>query len=415
MKRIYLLTVLLLTISSQLLAGGFQVSLQGTKQLGLAHAGTGVLFQDASTAFFNPGALGYVTGTKISLSFSPILNNVEFLHENTGKIEQKEPGIGTPFALYTSFKLGEEESVLNKFTFGFGLYTPFGSSVVYEDDWIGRYVTQSITLLTFYAQPTVSYAINDKIGVGVGLVYGLGNFEIKRAIPLADNNGVDGTVNLSGSGGGIGFNVGVFARPIDKLDVGVSFRSATTVAINGGDGDFDVPANVSALFPDTPFDIEITLPYVLTLGASFHATEKLMLTAEWMRTGWSSYDELRFEFDNVIPGLDADVLASKRAYEDNNVFRLAAQYQINDMITVRGGGFYDMSVAPDCCVTPETPDADRYGFMMGASFQFGKLDLDLAYQYLTAAERTTTNEEGQFTGSYDAKVFIPSIGLQYSF
>ncbi len=419
MKKKLLLTFLSLFLCSQIRAGGFQVSLQGTKQLGLAHAGTALLFNDASTLFFNPGALSFTTGNHITGSLSPIFNRVSFLHQSTNIIHKKKSSIATPFAFYTSFQLQqasteERPTFLSKLRFGLGVYTPFGSGVAYEDDWVGQYILREAALITVFFQPTVSYQINEKIGVGIGLVYGLGSFSLRRALPLADGS-ADGEIELEGSSTGIGFNAGLIFKPVERMVFGLSYRSTIGVKIDDGTVTPTVPAAVSSLFPSTTFAADITLPSVLTAGISFDLIEnKTKLVGEVMLTGWNVYDELAFEFADPVGGDTA--LASARNYEDNAVLRFGVQQRISDAFTLRGGVYYDFSVAPDCCVTPETPDSDRRGFTLGASYQPSKnLSLDFGFQFLDDKERTSTNTEGNFTGTYDTRVYIPSVGVDWKF
>jgi len=416
MKKKILLTIFPLLWSWQLLAGGFQISLQGTKQLGLAHAGVSLLFNDASTLFFNPGALSFTTGNHVTGSFSPVFNRVSFLHQPTNSIHKKKSSIATPFAFYTSFQLqqNKENSVLSKFRFGMGVYTPFGSKIAYEDDWVGKYILQDAGLVTVFFQPTISYQINDKIGIGVGLVYGVGSFTLNRALPLADGT-TDGSIGLEGSGSGLGFNAGVILKPVDRLVFGVSYRSTIGVSIDDGAVTANAPSTVSSLFPNTTFAADITLPSVLTAGINFDLVKnKTKLVGELMFTGWNVYEELAFQF--AVPVGGSDELASARNYQDNSVLRFGIQQRLGEAFTVRGGIYYDFSVTPDCCVTPETPDADRRGFTLGASYQPSEhLSFDFAFQFLDDAERLSTNTESNFTGTYDTRAYITSLGINWNF
>mgnify|MGYP000600185926 FL=1 len=63
MKRILITTALLAGIMTY--AGGFRVSLQGVKQLAMAH--TSAHTEDASVAFFNPAGISFIPN-KLSVS-----------------------------------------------------------------------------------------------------------------------------------------------------------------------------------------------------------------------------------------------------------------------------------------------------------------------------------------------------------
>lgn len=412
-KKYFLLSLSLLT-TLPCLAGGFQVSLQGQKQTGMSHVGV-ALPLDASAIYFNPGALSFVGGTHVNLGVSPIFSSVNFQQPSTGITSAKEPGVGTPFSAYVSSALGKE-GVMSNLSLGIGVYTPFGSSIEYPSDWVGRYVTQSVSLKTIFFQPTVSYKIMDKFGVGVGFVYGTGDFSIKKAIPLYDGVG-EGSTTLEGSGHGIGFSLGVYAEPIKNLSVGFTYRTGPKVKITDGDATFDVPAVIAPKFTATKFDLEVGIPSTLAVGIAYFLKDdkRDFISVQVDQTGWKSYDELRFVFtDGAANG--ATELASARDYHGNFIFRLGAQKGINDKLTVRAGAYIDQSAVPDETVTPETPDSQKSGFSVGASYQVAKtFSVDASFLYLDGKERTTTNVEANFDQTYKTRAFIPGIGLNLSF
>lgn len=407
----------LLACNTYTQAGGFQVQLQGQKANGMAHIGTAVPL-GASSVYFNPGALGYVNGTRISAGVSPLLANVSVLHPQTGATSAKETSIGTPLSLFFSTSLGKSESnsALSRLRLGLGIYTPFGSAISYPDDWIGRYLVQSVDLKTFYIQPTVAYAINEYVSLGAGFVYGLGKFTINRAIPLANSQGVDGQAKLSGSGGGIGFNAGILIRPTPRLSVGVSYISAGKVSISDGKTEFTVPQSVAPLFPNTSFSSSITLPNQLLVGVAyyFNVENENFISVQMDRAGWGVFKELRFDYAQPVAG--EEYLAEPRNYEANYVFRVGGQAKATQNLVVRAGAFYDTASAPDCCVTPEVPDTDKYGGSIGLTYSpIENLDIDLSFMLVQSKQRTTTNAYSGFTATYAGHAYIPGIGIEYKF
>ncbi len=425
MKKTYLLLIAVLGMmcSPALWAGGFQVSLQGQKQIGMGHIGVSTPM-DGSSLYFNPGAMSLLRGTQVTGSFSPVFPKIVFNQPSTGLESAIEPGVGTPFGLYVNSQLSRDESkFLSKLNLGVGVYTPFGSSIAYPDDWIGRYVTQAVTLTTVFIQPTISYNINDQIGIGVGIGYGLGNFSIQRAFPLSDAQG-EGVLELAGTGTGIGANFGVYVEPIkNKLAVGVSYKTNTSVDIEDGDAKFDVPNSLAIAFPETTFNMNVTFPDYLSIGATYYfklaennpsKTKASFIGFELNRAGWKSYDALSFDFADDVGGEPS--LSSARNYEDSYTFRLGAQHTLSDLLTVRAGLNYDQYAAPDCCVTPETPDANKLSFSGGLSIRpSDALSIDASFLWVEGEARTTINEESGFEQQYKARAFIPGIGVQFAF
>ena len=121
-----LLTVcLLLTFSSYASFGsGYQVLLQGNRTTGMGNLGV-MMYSDASSLFFNPGAMGFMDHNSIQLGFNPIFATNTFWNsetENSSYTADTDNPMGTPFHLYAVW--GPQDS---KFKFGIGAFAPFGS------------------------------------------------------------------------------------------------------------------------------------------------------------------------------------------------------------------------------------------------------------------------------------------------
>jgi len=214
MKDLYRIIsiTLLVILPGSLFAGGFQVNLQGQKQTGMGHAGTGLIL-GASSAFFNPGAFSFVDSNHIYLGGSFIVPRTIYLEPYPGTYTaQPVRSVGTPFTFYSSFRL----KPTNKWNFGLAVYTPFGSGIKYEDDWKGQFILREMSLKTIFIQPTFGYQVNDKLGIGIGYIYGFGDLLLRKAPPIADMNNDYGEGKLTGKASGHGFNTGIYYKATDK-------------------------------------------------------------------------------------------------------------------------------------------------------------------------------------------------------
>jgi long-chain fatty acid transport protein len=67
-------------------------------------------------------------------------------------------------------------------------------------------------------------------------------------------------------------------------------------------------------------------------------------------------------------------------------------------------------------MSPETPDANRYGITAGLSYQAVKtLGLDVAIIYTASGNRYGGSPDTGFYGTYKSTVFIPSFGMHILF
>ncbi|ALI99098.1 OmpP1/FadL family transporter [Rufibacter tibetensis] len=393
-------------------AGGFQANLQGQKQIGMGHTGTGLAL-DHSSIFFNPGALAHLRQNGIQLGVSALSAKIAYREPSPGFSEaMTDNPISTPFQVYASF--GKEESPLR---YGIGVYTPYGSSVNWGRNWQGRFGLNELTLKTIFIQPTISYRISDKLGFGAGFVYAIGNVNLQRSIPLQNANYFESGVELDGATSGFGYNLGVYFKPSEKLSFGLTYRSKVEMEIEGGDVTFSLPNSpvVTSQFQATKFDAKLPLPANITLGIGFKPTEALTIAVDVQRVQWSAYKSLRFDYNAPVRG--ENFTEGSRNYEDVFIYRVGAQYQLSDILTLRAGAYYDKSPVQAGYLTPETPDADSRGVSAGLTLALSeKVDLDASFLYINKKERTdAANLSGGVAGTFKSVAYIPGVGINYKF
>lgn len=404
MRKLLLMALLGLFFSASMMGSGYQVRLQGNKQTGIGLIGTPFAY-DASSMFYNPGSLAFYEGKfSVSAGVSGIFSRHIFQKEATAYQARTDNPVGTPFYAYVSGK------IKNSIAIGVAVYTPFGSSAKWEDGWAGRYLIEDLSLRAIFIQPTVAYQYKEKFGIGAGFVYATGNFEINKALPYNDNS----SASLEGSSDAIGFNVGVFFRPIEKLNIGVDYRSKIIMKVTGGDATFTVPPALGGILPESnKFNAELPLPANLDIGLSYDVTEKLLLAVEVNWIQWNVYKSLDFTFEENGELLDSE---NPREYKNTVIPRIGAQYKLNDMFAFRAGIYYDKSPTNEKYFTPETVSLNTIAFTLGASIQPVKgLSIDLSYLQLTGMKADKTYEPDNFSGTYKTMTFIPGIGLTYQF
>ena len=406
---IFLISLSLIPYSS--FAGGFQVNLQGQKQTGMGHTGTGLLL-DGSSIFFNPGAMCFIDSLHmINVGGSFIFPRVEYLEPTPGTYTaQMNHNVDTPFSLYFVYKRKKEDRI----NFGLGVYTPFGSLEQWPSDWKGQFLLRQIDLKAIFIQPTVSYKVTDKIGIGVGLVYSINTFSLEQGIPVQDASGNYGQASLSGSANAFGYNAGIYFKPNNKFSVGLDYRSSVKVKMTNGTANFTVPSALKDSFPNTTFSSTLTLPSTTTLGFGYVVNEKLKLALDINYVGWSVYDTLAFNFAKNTTLLKN--VHSPRDYKNVFIYRVGAQYQLTQKVFVRCGAYFDSSPAPDGYITPETPDANKIGVTAGASWRISKkFNMDFSFLYIQSMKRFNTNIETKFSGTFQEKAVVPGIGIEYLF
>lgn len=426
MKQIITLLIICSLGLHSALGSGYHVVLQGNRATAMGNLGV-ALRPDASSLFFNPGATAFMGSNGVMVGFNPIFSNNVFWNSetpNSNYTANTDNPMGTPFHAFVAW--GPESLPLK---FGISATTPFGSGVDWGEDWIGRDLLTSISLRAIQVQPTVSWKVNDKFGVGAGLVLGFGGVELARRI-LIDGQQGEGSVNLSGDAElALGYNVGLYFTPSEKVSLGINYRSRVDMTLQSGTAEFSVPGSLSAFFPaGNTFDATLPLPSVLSAGVTFMPIDKLSVGLEYSFVGWSAYDSLNLDFAQNTPVLEDS--KSPRNYQNSSIYRIGAEFLLNDKLQLRAGFYFDETPVRQGYMTPETPDANRIGLTAGLGYSLGNhLQFDLSFLYVRGTERRQTQqdaiqagtykpEEGSrsvMPGTYRLNALIPGLSISYKF
>jgi len=411
MKRILITTALLAGVFSY--AGGFRVSLQGVKQLAMAH--TSAHTEDASVAFFNPAGISFIPN-KLSVAVGGFgaITEVEYQSLETLQSYKTENPLGTPLYAAIAYK------VTNNVSVGLSVTTPFGSTVKWADDWTGREIVQKMELKSFLFQPMVSFKFNEWASFGVSYIYAKGMVDWDKAV-----TNLGGTLNINDEKAtGSGFGVGFYLKPSSNLDLSFAYRSPVIMKADNGVATFTgVPAavltspqlNVGADGQDA-FTAELPLVDEYTIGLTYKITPKWLVSADFNYHGWERYSKLTLDFENAQVGNQADktVLVSPKNFKNAKTFRIGTQYMLTDKLAGRLGYYFDESPYEDKYFIPETPSFDASVVTAGLGYKFGKLGVDLAAALSFPEARKVNNDYLSFRGQAKAKAMYLGLGFTYN-
>ncbi len=358
---------LLAIATAQANAGGLAVREQSAFGQGASYAGVAA-GGSLSTMFWNPAVMTQFAGVQSASSYSGFFPKVT----NT-------PSSGTYASLGGTFNTYQPALIpagymsyqLNpNLWLGMSLNSTFGLSAGFPATWAGRdYATNSQSLRTYNAAPSIAYRFNDWISVGAGvqIQYAKASFTHGVSAFLNPVSPV-GDANLSGDGWGYGFTAGVTLTPTPTTAIGIGYRSAINQKISGNIAN---PAGVVAA------DTTLNLPGMLSVGIRQRLDPQwtLLGTVEW--TNWS-----RIGTSNILVN-GATATTFPFQYQDGWLFSGGVEYQANDRLTLRTGFGYEISPLTDQVRTPLIPDANRFWASVGASYVIIKgLKADFAYSHV---------------------------------
>jgi long-chain fatty acid transport protein len=210
-------------------------------------------------------------------------------------------------------------------------------------------------------------------------------------------------------------------HPIKGLNIGIDYRSKIDMALKDADAKFTVPAALTTNFPDNKVDVSLPLPANLDFGISYEFNDKLMIGLDLNYVFWKVFDSLAFDFKTTTSAVQAHQ-ASAKLYSNRLITRLGAQYKINNIITVRAGGYYDPTPIPSDYLDPMLPGSNEIGLTCGLSVYPCKgFSIDAAFEYLMGSKRSGISSPNDtpgthnFAGTYNTVFYMPGIGLTYNF
>lgn len=419
-------------------AAGFALMEQSASDQGSAFAGAAALAEDASVIYFNPAGMTQLRGRQAV--FGANLIDLGAVFTNRGSSVSGAAGGGALTGIdddggmtalvpnaYVALPIND------RWSWGLGINTPFGLETNYADNWTGRYHGIKSQLMTINVNPSLAYKVNDRLSLGAGVNAQYVDATLTSAIDfgalLGAPGSLDGKAKVSGDDISYGYNLGVLFALTPASQLGLSYRSSIQHALSG-DADFDVPAPLvgaslgpltvgTHVFADTSASTRLKLPATLSLSFNRRLNERVSLLADVTRTGWSSFHELRIDYDTLQPD-------SVTTQEWKGVYRysLGGSYRMDNGWKLRAGMAFDQSPVPNAVRrTPRVPDNDRTWLSIGAGGALtSSLWLDLAYTHVFVKDASIDNTfessvpqlRHTLSGDYDASVDIVSVQLVWT-
>lgn len=473
-------------LSPQADAAAFYFPDTGTK--GMARSGAFTAgADDLSAQFYNPAALIHLDRPQVYFNFSAFHQSVSF----TRKDYADDGTVATTYdpvtneaspMLIPALGVGHHFGLPNTY-FAFGLWTPNAPSLSYPAYGSQHYTLQESLTWQIWGGPSVAHRFFGWLTLGGGLHWTLVRAEQSLSLMVCvDDDPWNGTVDecsddtpeqndlwtevkawdkarLTG-------NIGVLAEPVDWLSIGATVLPPLNVKARGtlevqleedhwlleGDG---VQPNLGALEDGYALDedalVTLTMPWVVRTGVAVRPVPELELEADFVWQSWSKTTEIRVTDVNLVlkdnpsnsllteDQVITDDVVLPAGYTDSWSVRLAADYDANDWLAVRGGGFYETSGIPNEVMTVALVDNDKVGFSLGGSAiikdRFA-IDLGFIHGFLGTQEVTTSTvprfevpvdlnavlngeplliQDGEIVGNgtYKSSFTMGSLGLTY--
>jgi len=416
-------------------AAGFALVEQNASGLGNAYAGQAAAATDASTIFYNPAGMALLDGRQLTVSASAIRPSIKFsdaasvaapLQFGPSGDGGDAGGWGLAPTLY--YAMGLKPGV----KFGLGINAPFGLKTEYDANWAGRYFAVKSDLKSVNINPTLSFKVNDRLALGVGLdaqwvSAELSNMVDDSAIFYRATSGVmvapnvQSLATVKGDDWAWGYNFGLMFSPDTATRVGLNYRSRLDFKLNG-DVHFNHPAGLNttqaailaAATPDGAVTAAVTLPDSASLSLFRQIDPKWDLLADISWTNWSLFRAL-----TVVRGNGSVLGTTPENWRDNWRYSLSLNYHQDARMTWRFGVAYDQTPVEDAFRTPRIPDGSRTWLALGGQYRVSpQSTADFGYAHLfvqSTGIQQASAATGALAGNYRNAVDIVSVQYNRTF
>ena len=435
--RVAILAAITSGFSTQLSASGFAITENSASAQGNSYAGAAAAAEDASTIWFNPAGMMKLDSNQIVVAGHFISPSSSFTNQGSTNADGSDLLGDNDDAGIDAFvpNFYWVTAINDEMKFGLGINAPFGLKTEYNDTWVGRYHAVTSDLKTVNFNPSLAFQLNEKLSVGVGLNVMLVDVTLTSAIDfgalLNSPGAADGFGDLEGDnlngidGLAYGLNMGVMYDITPKTTLGLAYRTEMDIDVKGT-AKFKVPSAAApvlssgAFQPSGALEASITLPQSFSVSIA-HDYEVLTVLADITWTGWSSFDELRIEYEN--PAQPDSVTTED--WDDTFRYSIGLDWRQSEKLTLRTGVAYDETAIPSPELrTARIPGNDRTWLSFGGTYVINPaFTVDIGYTHLFISDTKINNtfESSQpalaatLTGTYEASVDILSAQLRWNY
>lgn len=290
-----------------------------------------------SAFYYNPAGITQLEGQNFQLGSLLYLNIYADYESPTGQRVSNEHELLPVPQLGYVFTPRDQP-----FSFGLGVYAPFGLGVEWPDNAPFRAagLKSSITYATI--NPVVAWRPLPTLSVAVGPTLNYSMAELEQGILVSPFR-----LRVKGHDWGFGFNAGVLWQPHEKWSFGARYFSQTSMDYHGTASFLPESALLPPAFSTTT---HLDYPQIISGGVSFRPTTNWNFEVDVDWTDWNRVKEARIDQVGVLPLY----WQSSFFYEFGVTRQLGAGYFIS------AGYYFCEASTPNTYYTPLVPDTDLH-------------------------------------------------------
>jgi long-chain fatty acid transport protein len=346
-----------------------------------------------SAIYYNPAGITQLEGQQVRVGIYAISTGYDYTSP-TGATASADSSVQPIPQLYYVNTLKDYP-----FSFGLGVYVPFGLSVDWGKDNPFRTITQEGKLIYMNVNPVIAWKVNDKFSIAAGpeIIYAQGEFKQGILVPGDE-------YKFKGDGIGSSFNAGIRWQPLEQLAFGLTYRYENTMDFEGhaetkpagvppGLPPFLAPVYFGRSYAKSTFHF----PQSLTAGVSYRPTPKWNFE---FNADWTDFDVV----NNITVNGPPITAVIPLNYRSSWIYEFGITYKFEKGWYASVGYEWSESSSPDPGFTPLIPDTDLHLGSIGVGHRGKRWDWTLAYHFGYNAGRTVSGSPVSAAGqSADGK------------
>lgn len=397
-----LAAALILGMSANTMAAGFQLAEYSATGLGRAFAGEAAMADNAGAQFRNPAMLTYLEGTQFSIGAIYVDPNIDV--EGSANGTQTKASDIANSAVIPNFYLSHQLN--DKVFLGLAFGTNYGMETELAGDYQATQFGNQAKVTSIEINPNIAYKINEQFSVGGGVRYVIGEGHFGAALP---NNGPD-LKYMEGDDTSWGWQLGTAWQINESNRIGFNYRSEVDLNLSGSASGLVYGGKTQ------PGSMDLTLPATAELASYHQLTDKVAVHASFNWTDWSSFEKLEANIPSYSSSPD---LIKEENWEDNYRLAVGTTYQYTNKLVLRSGIAYDTSAVSDEHRTQTIPETDRLWLSVGAGYNWSQnLTLDAGFTYIFAKDAPMNEVDpslGQFKGETTGSIWLVGVQASYRF
>jgi long-chain fatty acid transport protein len=316
-----------------------------------------------SAIYYNPAGITQLEGHHVQVGLYSIAASTRYW-SFAGESARTEFKLQTAPQVYYTYSPPE-----NPFSFGVGLYAPYGLGMFWPEDTPFRTVSIEGRLTYVSFNPVVAWQIHPALSIAAGPTINAGKVLLRQGIVAPGDE-----FKFRGDGVDYGFTVGLRWQIHEQWALGVSYRSATEI-------DFSGRSEARPYAPPERTKAEMHFPQFVMIGLSYRPTPQWNFEAYVDWTDWDALNEVTFR---KASGPQEFPLH----WESSWITGIGATRYLRNGYFVGAGYFYSQNSTSERFFNPLVPDTDLHVGSFGFGYKGQHWRWALATQFITGPWRT---------------------------